>query len=197
MRLSCHLRGMGFVTSPPTAAMRKLGRVLSVVPLMLVSVLAASEEMIWRGYYVTAAGPSFILSVEGKSSSSWLKLGQTYEGYALVGFDQKKEILTVERAGTAKHLSLAKAVIASSRPEAVTVRKNEIVIEIAGHAPMRVANSLNSLRQLRESLRAIAARAPESTVAIKAPANLPVDFVRSVFNACSDAGLSQISFDTH
>src|SRR2546430_1658068 len=77
--------------------------------------------------YMTADGDVRVVLVDAEShrASDWLEIGQVFSGYTVHGFDQKAEVLTVERQGEKLTLSLKQGSV-SDRSAARTALAEEL-----------------------------------------------------------------------
>lgn len=71
----------------------------------------------FAGYVVVRGETKFVLrATESGKVSPWLGLGGSLDGHTVIGFDAKKEVLAVEKAGTVSHLPLRAARVLAASP---------------------------------------------------------------------------------
>src|SRR3954471_22550349 len=63
------------------------------------SLVSARAEIIFQGYMNTSEGSRFVLSADKAETSGWLGVGDTFNGFTLLRFDPKAEVLTLEKDG--------------------------------------------------------------------------------------------------
>lgn len=71
---------------------------------------ASDTTPLLRGILIDGSGNLFSLA-DAAGSATWVKLGQTFEGWRLESFDADKRILTVSRDGATRELALENATI--------------------------------------------------------------------------------------
>lgn len=73
-------------------------------------------ELEFSGFFTTPQSARFALAdPANKTSSGWLKLGQSFAGYTVDSFDAEREVLTLKRGGEILHLKLRNAKVQSGR----------------------------------------------------------------------------------
>lgn len=97
--------------------------------------------------YVTAQGETkFVLrDTETGQTSPWLGRGGSASGYTVIGFDAKREMLTVERAGTVTQLPLKAAQV-------------QAALELTSVAIAPVVRGANSKEDVAEAKRQLTER---------------------------------------
>lgn len=79
--------------------------------LLAVTASAAERLPLFNAVLSMNGQHRFVLTNEVGASSSWLELGQAFEGYTLKSFDEKTNTLSLEQAGTVKEVKLVNAAI--------------------------------------------------------------------------------------
>jgi hypothetical protein len=75
--------------------------------LLVLSALCLRAELEFAGYFATTREAQFKLTErEAQRTSGWLRLGQSFAGYTLTGFDRARETITLHRAGETLTLPL-------------------------------------------------------------------------------------------
>lgn len=91
----------------------------------------------FAGYMQMAEHVRFVLTGdEDAPSSGWLAIGQSFEGYTLVAFDQSSEVLSVRQGDAVMRLPLKAARVRAERPEAPAIA-GELAIAQGELAVMR------------------------------------------------------------
>lgn len=77
---------------------------------------ALRADVEFSGFFLTPKDSFFALTdLETKRASGWLKTGQAFAGYTIVGFDGAHDVLTVERDGRPRQLPLRESKIQDGR----------------------------------------------------------------------------------
>lgn len=84
--------------------------------LLLLLSISLRGEIAFKGFMITKEKPLFVLSIDGQATSSWLSIGQVFEGFSIVAFDPKTDLLTVEKSGKRETLRLADGKVRSAAP---------------------------------------------------------------------------------
>lgn len=90
--------------------LRIVASVRTLVGLAALAVASLRAEIEFSGYVKAEGGTKFILAEPAeKKKSALLALGGVFDGYTVIGFDAKRELLTVEKAGTVTLLPLKRS----------------------------------------------------------------------------------------
>jgi Uncharacterized protein conserved in bacteria len=91
----------------------------SLLLLCSVSAVSAKHETLplLRGILIDGSGNLFSLA-DSTGSATWVKIGQTFDGWRLESFDAERRVLTVARDGVSRELTLESSSIQAgeSRP---------------------------------------------------------------------------------
>src|SRR5206468_2809509 len=147
----------------------------------------------FEGYMVTPERPLFLLSLDRKHPSDWLRIGQHFEDFAIVAFDAKSEELTVEKDGKRQILHL---VDANSHRGGAPQPTKPIVISIAGGESISLGPDFVATDALRAKFAALAARDPQPAITLQMPDDMKVERVRAVFDFLRSAGLTRFNLRT-
>lgn len=79
---------------------------LSLLGAIAVLDAPCSAEPIFEGYMLTSAGSAFVMSSGTNRISGWIAAGQAFDGYTVIAFDRKTEVLLVEKEGKRHTLPL-------------------------------------------------------------------------------------------
>lgn len=66
-----------------------------------------------EGHIETTGGPAFLLKNDEAKLSGWRAIGETFDGYAIVGFDSVRRTLTVQKNGVTEVLLPSKNILVS------------------------------------------------------------------------------------
>jgi hypothetical protein len=84
--------------------------------LLLLLATGLRAELEFSGFFTTPQSARFALTDPAtKTSSGWLKLGQSFAGYTVDSFDAEREVLIVKRGAESLHLKLREAKVQSGR----------------------------------------------------------------------------------
>src|SRR4051812_6729129 len=81
-----------------------------------------SATLEFSGYLQTDAGTKFVVTeTETARSSGWLTIGQAFNGYTILGFDPKREVLSVRNETSTLQLPLKVARVNAAKEPAMDV----------------------------------------------------------------------------
>lgn len=81
------------------------------------SIASARADLALDGFMVNSGHPLFVLSDEKAKESDWITIGQVFEGFKVVAFDPKLEVLVVEKDGKRQELRLRESNIRDANAE--------------------------------------------------------------------------------
>jgi hypothetical protein len=113
----------GFEAQPnlPVVAAERLtatfGNIMKTyLTLLLLCAVSVRAEIEFSGFFTTPQSARFSLADPAtKTSSGWLKLGQSFAGYTVDTFDAEREVLTLKRGAERLQLKLRDAKVQSGR----------------------------------------------------------------------------------
>jgi hypothetical protein len=83
---------------------RPLATLLLAAAMLIPAAFAALE---FAGYTTTRDGTRFVVTdLETKKTSDWLRVGDTFGGHRIAGFDARSETLTLEQGGATQRVKL-------------------------------------------------------------------------------------------
>jgi hypothetical protein len=88
---------------------------LAIVLLLSFATLRAEPEFV--GFMIRAQIPVFLLSVGQEKTSAWLSIGQSFDGFQIVAFDPRSDLLVIEKEGKRQEIRLQQSHILESQPE--------------------------------------------------------------------------------
>jgi biopolymer transport protein ExbD len=192
----------GFVLHARLARARTVGlgfgetmtvlRAMAQIVLLGASVASAAAGVVFQGFLSSDAGIVFVLSTDDEKKTRWVKTGQQFEGYTVMAFDPKTNLLTVEKEGRTEQLPLTEAKIGVTRPDVPA--KGSIVITVENE--VFSLNPASPLETLQPRLAALAKKSPQSKVLITAPGDTPIERVRGLVDLCRKCGLRRFTFKT-
>ncbi|WP_414665122.1 hypothetical protein [Horticoccus sp. 23ND18S-11] len=111
--------------------MKRIKRIfLTTIGSVIVAAgLYASEpSLLFSGYLVDGNGARYSLKNSDSGKSSWVEIGQQFEGYTLRSFDKIAEVLIVSKESAEFRLRLAHAHVKKSVVE-LTPEKEEMILK--------------------------------------------------------------------
>jgi len=169
-------------------------------PLIIVACLICSvcarAEIVFQGYMTTPARPLFVVSVDGGRTSGWLALGQEFAGVAIVAFDAKSELLTVEKDGKRQALPLVNGQVRSGSETAGKPAVKPILISIGGMETISVGDDKAMLAALRTRFTEIAAMTTQPVITLRAPGDATFDRLSAIFDLCKATGIKRFSISS-
>ena len=82
----------------------------AVIAMVLATAGQASEAGVnFTGYLADASGARFKLTSVRTGESSWVTVGQTFDGYVVKTYDRGAEVLVVAKSGIETRLPLARS----------------------------------------------------------------------------------------
>ena len=98
--------------------------------LFLFTVTGLRAEIEFSGFFLTAREALFYLTeTEGHRSSGWLKIGQSFDDYALVSFDPGREAITLRQGGRLREVPLRASKVKDRRvilTGTITLRQEQV-----------------------------------------------------------------------
>ncbi len=155
---------------------------------LLVYGAAVRAELCFEGY-MTSGGPSrFVVSLDRGRSSDWLVIGEKFEGFTIVAFNE--DVLTVEKDGGRRYLRLVGATGGPSSPADEPTLK-PINIMIGGNRVISCRAGAPGFDHLKKELVNAAALIPQPVVTIEGGV-VPSEFIRSILKLSSEAGIRNV-----
>lgn len=172
---------------------RMLGKImkfLAVLCGLAVWVGAARAGILFEGYMSTSKQTLFVLSVDKKTSSGWLAIGQSFESFVITGFDAKAEALTIEKDGESRVLRLVsgKVVAGENTPDEI-VRPISILLPDGW---ITVRDDEIMMAALKSKLRQFAKEDPQLSVALVVPDEAPKEMIKRIYDVVRVAGVWSI-----
>lgn len=137
---------------------------------------------------------SLIDTVE-KVSSSWLKIGETFRGVTVEGFDSQNEILTVRSEGSLIRLPMVVPTIKEAKVG--TTRPIIVKTMLMPNGELEYDGKLIRSDELRDRLCEVARNNPHCVMSIKGVKQLSDPHVVALLSALQFAGIHKFVFESN
>ena len=107
---------------------------LGCAALLAVSLVTLRAELEFTGIFVTSKQSQFALTESSSGETGWRKIGQSFGGAEITGYDAKDDTLTLRQNGATLQLRLKDAKVKTAR------------VEIAGTISLGPAEKLDVIR---------------------------------------------------
>jgi biopolymer transport protein ExbD len=161
---------------------------LSAIAVFALCATIARGDLTWRGYMRTADETLFVLSVGKVKTSGWLAIGRSFDGFTIVAYDSKDEVLTLEKDGTRQVLHLVEEKIRS-----VSIAASPIVISAGGQESVFSLNSGTILEDLKVKFEALAASVPQPDIKMRVPGDTKADRLGAILDLMKSCGITRFS----
>lgn len=103
---------------------------IGIVALLFATAAFAAEKLPVFNAVLTMSGQHrFVLTNETGASSSWLAIGEAFEGHVIKAFDSKTNVIELEKAGVVHQVPLVQAAIDASVATPATLADAEAVLQ--------------------------------------------------------------------
>ena len=157
----------------------------------LAGALFARADIIFQGYMTAPEGPLFVLSVGKERTSGWLGVGQKFDGFTIMAFDSKAELLTVEKDGKRSVIHIVEGRTLAVNEERPGPATRPIVILIGKSESISVGDDVAMVDALKKKFELVAAMNPRPTVTLRPPGETSFDRLRLVIDLCREAGITR------
>jgi len=134
----------------------------------IAAVTISHAALEFSGYLKSKDGLRFVVTdLEAKQASTWLKIGDTFQGHKVAEFDSENEILTLDHAGVAVRLPLKDSHVKEGKLEAV--KKQEIPLAVGSDGALSLNGKTLTLEAFKEMLLKFAETGTPIDVALHEP----------------------------
>lgn len=168
-----------------------------IIFLLPCTVFSAWGSPVFQGYMTNAGKSQFVLSSEdAKSTSGWLGLGQSFDGYAVVGFDAASEDLTVEKNGRREVLHLAQGRVTPGGAAKAAPVVQPIVISIGAGERISVGDDAQMLEALRTRFAQLAKENPQPAILLRPPEDAGLARLQVILDLLRASGFNRVSIES-
>ena len=168
---------------------KEMHKKLLVSLLIFASAILHAAELEFVGYLRFGSETRFVIANSRDSSvSSWLSVGEKFQGYTIIGFDAKEEVLSLSGSGGPLKVHLKPSKASPALPSSF---RKPFYLDVTPQGIISIGQERVDIDALRKILRAAVAADPEVAIILRASVEVDATWLQSMFRQIREIAESE------